>query len=130
MMPVGFTPTAETILPSDSSVLRGSMFMSAMGILGAIWADKFDHMSAVTNFIITPLTFLSGTFYTIDRLPPMAQAIAHYNPFFYAIDGFRYGFSGLAVTPILWSAVILLMVTFALVGICLNLLRRGIGLKS
>jgi ABC-2 type transport system permease protein len=74
--------------------IAGCLMMSWAGILAAIWADKFDHMAAVTNFIVTPLTFLSGTFYTIDRLPPWAQFLAHYNPFFYNIDGFRYGFLG------------------------------------
>ena len=74
--------------------IAGCIFMSALGVLGAIWADKFDHMAAVTNFVVTPLTFLSGTFYTLDRLPPWAQTVAHFNPFFYNIDGFRYGFLG------------------------------------
>lgn len=72
----------------------GCLLMSLMGVVAAVWAEKFDHMAVVTNFIVTPLTFLSGTFYTIDRLPPWAQFIAHYNPFFYNIDGFRYGFIG------------------------------------
>lgn len=74
--------------------VAGCLFMSMVGVLVAVWADKFDHMAAVTNFVVTPLTFLSGTFYTIDRLPPWAQFLAHYNPFFYNIDGFRYGFLG------------------------------------
>src|SRR4051812_5425832 len=67
--------------------LAGCLLMSMGGIIAAIWADKFDHMAVVTNFIVTPLTFLSGTFYTIDRLPSWAQRVAHYNPFFYNIDG-------------------------------------------
>jgi ABC-2 type transport system permease protein len=74
--------------------VAGCLLMSVIGVLAGIWADKFDHMAVVTNFIVTPLTFLSGTFYTIDRLPGWAQFIAHYNPFFYNIDGFRYGFLG------------------------------------
>ncbi len=74
--------------------LAGCLVMSMVGILAAVWADKYDHLAAVTNFVVTPLTFLSGTFYTIDRLPPWAQFLAHGNPFFYNIDGFRYGFLG------------------------------------
>jgi ABC-2 type transport system permease protein len=71
-----------------------SLMLSLLGVIGGIWADKFDHIAAVTNFIITPLSFLSGTFYTIDRLPENMQFMAHMNPFFYMIDGFRYGFIG------------------------------------
>ena len=73
-----------------------SLMMSLLGIMGAIWADKFDHMAAVTNFVILPLSFLSGTFYSIDRLPEAFKVIAFVNPFFYMIDGFRSGFIGRA----------------------------------
>jgi ABC-2 type transport system permease protein len=72
----------------------GSLLLSLLGMMGGIWADKFDHMAAVTNFIVTPLSFLSGTFYSIDRLPEGFHAFALANPFFYMIDGFRYGFIG------------------------------------
>ena len=68
--------------------------MGALGIIVGLWAEKFDHMASATNFIITPLSFLSGTFYTIDRLPEFLQTISKFNPFFYMIDGFRYGFLG------------------------------------
>src|SRR5258708_6622741 len=71
-----------------------TMMLSLLGVVGAIWADKFDHIAAVTNFIVAPLTFLSGTFYSVDRFPPVLRAITHFNPFFYMIDGFRYGFIG------------------------------------
>ena len=74
--------------------IMASLMLSLLGVIGGIWADKFDHIAAVTNFIITPLSFLSGTFYTIDRLPENMQFMAHMNPFFYMIDGFRYGFIG------------------------------------
>lgn len=70
------------------------LLLSLLGIAGGIWSDKFDHMAAVTNFVITPLTFLSGTFYSVDRLPGAWHLVAHVNPFFYMIDGFRYGFIG------------------------------------
>ena len=78
----------------------GSLLLSLLGMIGGIWADKFDHMAAVTNFIVTPLSFLSGTFYSIDRLPEGWHAVALVNPFFYMIDGFRYGFIGHADGPV------------------------------
>ena len=71
-----------------------SLLMGAVGLMGGIWADKFDHMAAVQNFVIMPLTMLSGTFYPISRLPEPFVTISHYNPFFQIIDGFRYGFTG------------------------------------
>lgn len=110
--------------------LMGAIFMACLGIIGAIWADKFDHMAAVTNFVVTPLTFLSGTFYTIDRLPEGLRFICNYNPFFYAIDGFRYGFLGqdstqtligLAVTGL--SALTALLSTYLM-------LKSGYKLKA
>lgn len=84
-----------------------SLMLSLLGVAGGIWSEKFDHMAAVTNFIVTPLSFLSGTFYSIDRLPPLFQNIAHANPFFYMIDGFRFGFIGQAdMNPVIGIFVI------------------------
>ncbi|MGL1922637.1 MAG: ABC transporter permease [Hyphomicrobiales bacterium] len=74
--------------------ILGSMVMALLGLLGGLWADKFDQMGMITNFVITPLTFLSGTFYSIKQLPEFAQIITRFNPFFYLIDGFRFGFIG------------------------------------
>ncbi|MBL1240653.1 MAG: ABC transporter permease [OCS116 cluster bacterium] len=74
--------------------ILGSMVMALLGLLAGLWADKFDQMGMITNFVITPLTFLSGTFYSIKQLPEFAQLITKFNPFFYLIDGFRYGFIG------------------------------------
>ena len=65
-----------------------------MGLLTSLWADKFDHAAAVTNFVVTPLSLLSGTFYSVEQLAPTFKAISHANPFFYIISGFRYGFLG------------------------------------
>ncbi|MSO98477.1 MAG: multidrug ABC transporter permease [Rhodospirillaceae bacterium] len=110
--------------------LAGSLFMSAMGVIGAIWADKFDHMAAVTNFVVTPLTFLSGTFYTIDRLPEWAQFIAHYNPFFYNIDGFRYGFLGQQPSQPLLGVVVLTALNLALFVLTYQMIKRGYKLKA
>ncbi len=95
--------------------VMGSLMLSLLGLIGGIWSEKFDHIAAVTNFVVTPLAFLSGTFYSLDRLPEAGRVVAHLNPFFYAIDGVRYGFIGhtdsapgvgvavlLAVNAILW----------------------------
>jgi len=91
-----------------------ALMLSLLGMIGGIWADKFDHIAAVTNFIVTPLSFLSGTFYTIDRLPETAQMIAKFNPFFYMIDGFRFGFIGYADSN-LWVGILVMAGT----NICL-----------
>jgi len=74
--------------------VAASLLLAQLGILGGIWAEKFDHIAAVTNFVVTPFAFLSGAFYSVERLPDPWHAIAHANPFFYMIDGFRYGFIG------------------------------------
>merc|ERR1712137_731714 len=76
--------------------MMASIILGAIGAAGGIWADKFDHLAAVTNFVIVPLTFLSGTFYDVKVLAEPFQTLAHWDPFFYLIDGFRYGFLGVA----------------------------------
>jgi ABC-2 type transport system permease protein len=109
--------------------LLGSGILGAMGIIAGIWADKFDELAAFQNFVIIPLTFLSGVFYSIHSLPPFWQLISHFNPFFYMIDGFRYGFFGLAdVSPWRSLAIVggaLLALSFA----ALALIRRGYKLR-
>ena len=110
--------------------VAGCLLMSVMGIVAAVWAEKFDHMAVVTNFIVTPLTFLSGTFYTIDRLPEWAQFIAHYNPFFYNIDGFRYGFLGHPTSAPMTGVIVLSVASIAgLVG-TYAVIRSGYKLKA
>ncbi|MGC6751777.1 ABC transporter permease, partial [Escherichia coli] len=79
----------------------GSLFLALMGVMTSIWAEKFDHAAAVTNFVVAPLALLSGTFYSVENLSPVFRAISHANPFFYIISGFRYGFLGVADSPIL-----------------------------
>jgi ABC-2 type transport system permease protein len=110
--------------------IAGSLFMSSMGVIGAIWAEKFDHMAAVTNFIVTPLTFLSGTFYTVDRLPEWGQFIAHYNPFFYNIDGFRYGFLGQEPSQPVLGVIVLTALNLVLFAVTYLMIRRGYKLKA
>jgi ABC-2 type transport system permease protein len=101
-----------------------------IGVLTSIWAEKFDHAAAITNFVIGPMTLLSGTFYSIDRLSPVFQAISHANPFFYAISGFRYGFVAAADGDVMAGSVVLLGLNMALGMLCYVLLKRGWKLKA
>jgi ABC-2 type transport system permease protein len=110
--------------------LAGSAILGTLGLIAGIAADKFDQLAAFQNFIIVPLTFLSGVFYSIHSLPPAWQAASHLNPFFYMIDGFRYGFFGLSdASPWLSLGVVM---TFALVlaALTLTLLSRGWKLRA
>ena len=108
----------------------GSAALAALGIIAGLWADKFDQLAGFQNFIIMPLTFLSGVFYSIHSLPQFWQTLSHFNPFFYMIDGFRYGFFGVSdVSPLLSFAVVLL--SFVLLSaLTLELLRRGYKIRS
>ncbi|WP_339689744.1 ABC transporter permease [uncultured Parasphingorhabdus sp.] len=110
--------------------LMGAAMLSLLGVLTSIWAEKFDHAAAVTNFVVAPLALLSGTFYSIDRLSPVFQAVSHANPFFYAISGFRYGFLGVADSPVVAGALILLAINIGLTILCYFLLKSGWKIKS
>lgn len=110
--------------------LMGSAMLSLLGVMTSIWAEKFDHAAAVTNFVVAPLSLLSGTFYSIDRLSPVFQAFSHANPFFYAISGFRYGFLGESDSPIVQGAIILFAINVALAIFCYMLLKSGWKIKS
>ena len=110
--------------------LMGALMLSFMGLLTSLWADKFDHAAAVTNFVVTPLSLLSGTFYSVEQLAPTFQALSHANPFFYVISGFRYGFLGTSDSPIVIGAVGLLAVNVALWATCYVLLKRGWKIKQ
>ncbi|PJB70506.1 MAG: multidrug ABC transporter permease [Alphaproteobacteria bacterium CG_4_9_14_3_um_filter_47_13] len=110
--------------------ILGTMMMSSLGLAGGIWSQKFDHIAAVTNFIITPMTFLSGTFYSIGRLPELWQTVAHYNPFFHMIDGIRYGFTGHADGNTLAGIFLLVIINLILACLCLWMLRTGYKIKS
>lgn len=111
-------------------VLSASMMMGLIGLLTGLWADKFDHLAFITNFVITPLAFLSGTFYSIDRLPEIAQQIAHANPFFYAIDGFRHAMIGRSDSDAVIGALVLIGINLILWIWATILLRRGYNLKA
>jgi len=109
--------------------LLGSAILGILGLIAGIWADKFDQLAAFQNFIIVPLTFLSGVFYSIHSLPPFWQIVSHFNPFFYMIDGFRYGFFGLSdASPFLCLAVVTACVLL-LSLIAVTLLARGWKLR-
>ena len=107
-----------------------AVIFGAIGAIGGIWADKFDQMAAITNFVITPLTFLSGTFYSVANLPEPFLTISHYNPVYYLIDGFRSGFTGVAEAPI-WigvSSTLVLALGFTIA--CYLLIRSGYKRKD
>jgi ABC-2 type transport system permease protein len=108
----------------------GSLFLALLGVLTSIWAEKFDHAAAVSNFVVAPLSLLSGTFYSVDRLSPLFHTISHLNPFFYIISGFRYGFLGVADSPILLGTGVILAIDVALGLLCYALLRSGWKIKS
>lgn len=107
-----------------------SLMLSLLGLIGGIWADKFDHISAVTNFVILPLSFLSGTFYSIERLPGVWNTVAHFNPFFFMIDGFRYGFIGRADGPLLLGIAVVICINLALWWVALWMFKTGYKMKS
>ncbi|MFN3389774.1 MAG: ABC transporter permease [Allosphingosinicella sp.] len=110
--------------------IMGSMMLGFFGLITSIWAEKFDHAAAVTNFVVAPLALLSGTFYSIDSLSPVFQAVSHANPFFYVISGFRYGFLGAADSPVLVGALLLLVINLGLGILCYAMLRSGWKLKA
>ena len=105
--------------------LMGPLMLALMGLLTSMWASKFDHSAVVTNFVVAPLSLLSGTFYAVDQLSPTFRAASHLNPFFYIISGFRHGFLGVSDSPLLVGASLLLVINVALYGICYTLLRSG-----
>ena len=109
--------------------LFGAAILGTMGVIAGIWAEKFDQLAAFQNFLIVPATFLAGVFYSIKSLPPFWLAVSHANPFFYMIDGFRYGFFGQSdVSP--WTSLTVVTVFFAvLAAVAINLLKRGYKLR-
>jgi ABC-2 type transport system permease protein len=109
--------------------LAGCGMLGTMGIIAGIWSEKFDQLAAFQNFLVMPLTFLAGVFYSMHSLPPFWQSVSKLNPFFYAIDGFRYGFFGQSdVSP--WVSLAFASGAFAALSwLTLNLLRRGYKLR-
>lgn len=107
-----------------------SLMLSLIGIAGGLWSEKFDHMATITNFIVTPLSFLSGTFYSISRLPGIWKDIALYNPFFHMIDGFRYGMIGHADSNIAVSVWMLVAINAVLFWLCYRMLETGYKIRA
>ena len=107
----------------------GSGILGTLGVIAGIWADKFDALAAFQNFLIMPLTFLSGVFYSIHSLPPFWQTLSHFNPFFYMIDGFRYGFFGLSDVDPVRSLALVASAAVVLAALALLILARGWKLR-
>ena len=110
--------------------LLSSFILGNIGIIAGLFAEKFDHMATVTNFIIVPLSFLSGTFYSIERLPEVLQMISKINPFFYMIDGFRYSFIGKADGSITTGLIYLSVLSLASWFVTYLLYKKGYKIKS
>ena len=110
--------------------LLGAFILSSIGLIVGLWAEKFDHMASATNFIIVPLSFLSGTFYSIDKLPDILKSISKLNPFFYIIDGFRYGFLGVSDGSLKFGLLYLLLLSFFTWYVAYILFKKGYKIKS
>ena len=110
--------------------VMGAALMGSLGLIAGLWAEKFDQLATFQNFVIVPLTFLSGVFYSIQSLPPFWKSASHFNPFFYMIDGFRYGFFGVSdASP--WLSLGIVGGALTVVGtIALQLLRTGYKIRS
>jgi ABC-2 type transport system permease protein len=129
---IGFAPGVAALahpLWALAFALAGSAILAILGLIAGIWADKFDQLAAFQNFVVLPLTFLSGVFYSIHSLPPFWQQASHANPFFYMIDGFRYGFFGLSDASPWLSLAIVGAFLAALSALTLALLARGWRLR-
>ncbi len=110
--------------------LSAALMMGMIGVIAGLWAEKFDHLALITSVVITPLAFLSGTFYSVEILPEPFYTISHINPVFFLIDGFRYGFIGAGDSNLLVGALVCLVINIALLIACMMILRSGWRLKS
>ena len=110
--------------------LSAAIMFATLGVIGGIWAEKFDQLAAISNFIIQPLTFLSGTFYPISRLPEPFLSICSVNPIFMLVDGFRYGFIGTSEVSVTTSAITVLILNIVLIFAAYRLLKSGWKIKS
>tara|TARA_R110002073_G_scaffold225826_2_gene386693 strand:+ start:730 stop:1485 length:756 start_codon:yes stop_codon:yes gene_type:complete len=110
-------------------VIMGSALLGALGVIAGIWAEKFDQLATFQNFIIMPLTFVSGVFYTIHSLPSIWQHVSHFNPFFYMIDGFRYGFFGVSDMSPYFSLVVVATCLIGISVLTIQMLKVGYKLR-
>jgi ABC-2 type transport system permease protein len=128
---VGFFETRfEYPLWAIAFAILGSVMLGTLGLIGGIWADKFDEIAAFQNFLIMPLTFLSGVFYSVHSLPPFWQAASHLNPFFYMVDGFRYGFFGQSDRSPWLSLGIVTVAWLVAAAVALRMLHTGYKLRA
>jgi ABC-2 type transport system permease protein len=109
--------------------ILGAALMGALGLVAGLWAEKFDQIAAFQNFIVMPMTFLSGVFYSVASLPPVWRAVSHLNPFFYMVDGFRYGFFGVSDVPPTTSLAIVSASVAAVSALAMHLLASGYKLR-
>jgi ABC-2 type transport system permease protein len=109
--------------------LLGAVMMGALGLIAGLWAEKFDQIAAFQNFIVMPMTFLSGVFYSVHSLPDFWKAVSHLNPFFYMIDGFRFGFFGASDVPAATSLWVVSLTVLVVCGLCVALLRAGYKIR-
>lgn len=123
-------PGPLSFVPIVVFALLGAAFAGALGFIAGLWAEKFDHLATFTNFIITPLTFLSGGFYSVHTLPPFWSSVSQLNPFFYMIDGFRRGFFGEGDVSILLSLAVAGVSALAVCVLALVLLARGYKIRA
>tara|TARA_B100001250_G_scaffold402978_1_gene416839 strand:- start:117 stop:905 length:789 start_codon:yes stop_codon:yes gene_type:complete len=126
VVPVSFHNTGSIIFFSISAALM----MGSLGLMTGIWAEKYDHVSTVSNFIILPLSFLSGTFFPISRFPDLLQVASHYNPFFYLIDGLRFGFTNQSAGSITTGIILVTVINILLWLACYWMLRIGYKIKD
>jgi len=110
--------------------LAASLLLALLGMIGGIWAEKFDHLAAVTNFIVTPLSFLSGTFYSVEKLPGIVHDLAKLDPFFYMIDGFRAGFIGHADGDLTLGVAVMILSNLVLAWLAYRMFKTGYKLKA
>ena len=113
-----------------AAAILTSVLFSLAGLLNGIFAKGFDGISIVPTFVLTPLTYLGGVFYSVSRLPPFWQKVSLFNPILYMVNAFRFGFLGISDTPVVWSFALLIVLTFILFAIALLLFQRGIGMRS
>tara|TARA_B100001559_G_C16445130_1_gene596362 strand:+ start:51 stop:821 length:771 start_codon:yes stop_codon:yes gene_type:complete len=109
--------------------VMGCTMMGSLGTIVGIWADKWDQQQGITNFIVLPLTFLSGTFYSIKRLPDFWQTVSSFNPFFYNIDGFRYAFTGVSDSSLAQGMIFLIIINIILITFCYLMFSKGYKIK-
>jgi ABC-2 type transport system permease protein len=127
-LPIAPLPFAYPLWILVFAILGGAI-LGSLGLIAGVWADKFDQMAAFQNFLIVPLTFLAGVFYSVHSLPAFWQAVSHLNPFFYMVDGFRYGFFGVADVPPTISLAVVAVFFLMVAGLSVLLLGSGYKLR-